>query len=48
LEIKVYGDSSTGSGGVSLNAADLKHNVQYASFYMHVRKCPMKKLRGSV
>jgi len=31
-----------------LNAADLKHSVQYASFYMHVGKCPMKNVRENI
>lgn len=41
----MYGDSSTGSSGLSSNAADLKHSVQDAAFYMHVRKCPLKNVR---
>ena len=37
-------ESSTGSSGLSLNAADLKHSVQYAAFCVHVRKCPLKNV----
>ena len=48
LEVKVYGDSSTGSSGLSLNAADLLAQCSVCSVLRACEKVSTEKCEENV